>query len=99
MAVPGEVEINVGNDTETIFIQYERIEFLDGGQCTYSSQVGGQEPFETDDCTYTVSLEAKTITIGLFDQIDGPGTFDGNELTVRWPNDGGLPNVAVYRRQ
>ena len=91
MSVPGTAEYyNTPTHKVTVEVQYLRLEFHDGGSYT---QWGSMNGLETEsEGTYTVDLEAQTLTMGI-----AWGTFVDDELTLSIP--GGATNVYVYRRE
>jgi len=75
--------------------QYLRFTFVEGGKCTFASQVDDVVD-STDSCDYTVNFEQKTISVSLHQgSIGFYGSIDGNEMTLN----AGEEVVLILRRQ
>jgi len=98
VSLPGSVPINVGSGTEIIEIDYDRLTFYDGNTCIVNQSVEDIE-FTSDECEWVLDVDAKQITVELFDSYAASGAVNGGTMTMNWPNEGGDPNIAVYRKQ
>jgi hypothetical protein len=88
-AVPGIVVV----DGVEYDVQYFRLTFDNGGDCSWALEVDGDA--ETNACTYTVDLEQSTITIDLLMGDSMWGSVDGDEM--RLTDDDG--ETYVLRKQ
>ncbi len=99
--VPGFVTINVGTGEEARSVRYDLYTFLDGGTCKVVLNYS-QGELSHEFCRWELGEDAGTITIVLSaGGLDWflPGVVNGALMTVTMPNEGGDPNIHVYRKQ
>ena len=99
--VPGFVTINVGTEAEAQAARYELYTFVDDGTCqlVWNYSLG---ELTNDLCRWERLEEPGALTIALSARrVDLPlsGIVIGSLLTVTMPNEGGDPNIRVYRKQ
>ena len=99
--VPGFVTINVETEEEAQAARYELYTFVDDGTCqlVWNYSLG---ELTNDLCRWERLEEPGAITIVLSARrVDLPlsGIVIGSLLTVTMPNEGGDPNIRVYRKQ
>jgi hypothetical protein len=80
--VPGDVWVRVPEaDSVELDLEEFWIEFMASGACGYATQLEGEAPFETDDCTYTVT-EDGAVALTLLDDFTLAGSGDGTAMTL-----------------
>ena len=99
--VPGFVTINVGLEEESRSARYELYTFVENDTCQLVQNYS-QGELTNDLCRWERLEEPGAITIVLSDSgldVILSGIVIGSLMTVTNPNDGGDPNIHVYRKQ
>ena len=99
--VPGFVTINVGTEEEARSARYDLYTFVAGGTCQVVLNYS-QGEVSHDLCRWERLEEPGAITIVLSDgglDVFLSGIVIGSLMTVTLPNEGGDPNIHVYRKQ
>jgi len=99
--VPGFVTINVGLEEESRSARYELYTFVESDACQLVQNYSRGE-LTSDLCRWARLEEPGAITIVLSDSgldVILSGIVIGSLMTVTIPNEGGDPNIHVYRKQ